>query len=98
MNSLKECIQNNLPVKHSKAEFKCMAFKDNQGALKLAKTPKLRPWTRHINIQYHHIWQEVESGNITLKKVNTVDQWADIFTKPIEEKNFTRTCEKVIGW
>ena len=43
MNLLKECIQNDLPIKHSKAKIKCTAFEDNQGALKLAKTPKLQP-------------------------------------------------------
>ena len=98
MNLLKECIQNDLLIKHSKAEIKCTAFKDNQEALKLAYTPKLQSQTQLINIKYHHFWQEVESGNIMLSKVNMVDQWADILTKPMEEKKFTRLREKVIRW
>jgi len=32
----------------------CMAFEDNSGALILATEHKLRPWTKHINCQYHH--------------------------------------------
>jgi Reverse transcriptase (RNA-dependent DNA polymerase) len=31
----------------------CKAFEDNSGALEMAKTPKLRPRTKHLNIKYH---------------------------------------------
>ena len=41
MNLLKECVQRQLPVNHEETEVKCTAFEDNQGALELAKTPKL---------------------------------------------------------
>ena len=32
----------------------CKAFKDNSGALKLARLPKLRPHTKHINTCFSH--------------------------------------------
>ena len=32
----------------------CKAFEDNSGALKLARLPKLRPRTKHINTCFHH--------------------------------------------
>jgi hypothetical protein len=33
---------------------KCKVFKDNVGAIKLAKAPRMCPRTKHIDIQYHH--------------------------------------------
>jgi hypothetical protein len=32
----------------------CKVFEDNSGALELARLPKLRPRTKHINVCYHH--------------------------------------------
>jgi hypothetical protein len=32
----------------------CKVFEDNSGALELARLPKLRPWTKRINLCYHH--------------------------------------------
>jgi hypothetical protein len=32
----------------------CSLFEDNNGAIEMASTPKIRPRTKHINIKYHH--------------------------------------------
>jgi hypothetical protein len=32
----------------------CKLFEDNSGALEMARTPKMRPRTKHINVQFHH--------------------------------------------
>eukprot|EP00804_Cyclotella_cryptica_P030661 CCRYP_015671-RA/>CCRYP_015671-RA protein AED:0.35 eAED:0.37 QI:0/0/0/1/0/0/2/0/191 len=32
----------------------CKVFEDNSGALELARLPRLRPRTKHINVCYHH--------------------------------------------
>jgi hypothetical protein len=40
----------------------CQAFEDSSGALEMAKTPKMRPRTKHMHIKYHHFreeWQTV---------------------------------------
>eukprot|EP00957_Ditylum_brightwellii_P210472 15365013-Ditylum_brightwellii.AAC.2 len=39
----------------------CKAFEENAGALELAKVPKMRPHTKHINAVYHHfqLWVQV---------------------------------------
>ena len=98
MNLLKECIERKLPIKHEETEIKCTAFEDNQGALELAKTPKLRPRTRHINIKYHHFRSKVEKGNIAIKKVSTQEQLADILTKPMEEGSYRKLRRELLGW
>jgi hypothetical protein len=32
----------------------CKAFEDTSGAVELARVPKMRPRTKHINTKYHH--------------------------------------------
>jgi hypothetical protein len=40
----------------------CTLFEDNSGAVELAKVPKLRPRTKHINPKYHHFTRHVHEG------------------------------------
>lgn len=56
---------------------------DNQGALALAKNPVHHQRTKHIDIRYHYIRSEVESGKIHLEYVSSQENIADIFTKPV---------------
>jgi Reverse transcriptase (RNA-dependent DNA polymerase)/GAG-pre-integrase domain len=77
---------------------KCTAFEDNNGALEMARSPKMRPRTKHINIKYHHFREAVRNGDITLQKISTHDQEADIFTKPLIERTFLYLRRKIMGW
>ena len=57
---------------------------DNESAIKIARNPVLHGKTKHIEIWYHFICDHVANGTY----VNTKDQLADIFTKPLDEKRF----------
>jgi hypothetical protein len=46
--------------------------------------------TKHIEVRYHFLRDNIEKGNITLIHVPTHDQLADIFTKPLDQATFTR--------
>jgi hypothetical protein len=59
----------------------CKAFKDNLGAIELAKVPKMRQHTKHINAKYHHFCKYVAQGIIVVEYIRTHYQLADIFTK-----------------
>src|SRR5664279_998331 len=61
---------------------------DNESAIKIAHNPVLHGKTKHIEIRYHFIHVHVANGNIALSYVNTKEQLADIFTKPLDEKRF----------
>jgi hypothetical protein len=76
----------------------CTAFEDNDGAYEMAKTPKMRPRTKPINVEYHHFHEEVEDGNLKLKKIDSLDQQAAIFTKPLEVILFKKFCKHIMGW
>ena len=68
----------------------CKVFKDNSGALELARLPKLRPRTKHINVCYHHFREHVRNGLIKIFPVNTKDQIADALTKALAQNDFQR--------
>jgi hypothetical protein len=45
--------------------------------------------TKHIEVRYHFLRDNVEKGKIALIHVPTHDQLADIFTKPLDQATFT---------
>ena len=55
---------------------------DNQGTINLAKNPVNHQRSKHIDIKYHFIRSEIQSGTVKLEYVPTEDNVADIFTKP----------------
>ena len=56
-----------------KKTMKCAVFKDNNGALELATTPKMRPMTKHITIKHHHFREHVARGLIKILKVDAAE-------------------------
>jgi len=50
----------------------------------LAKVPKMRPRTRHINQKYHHFCEWVKGGIIEVLPIDTLEQPADLLTKPLD--------------
>ena len=59
-------------------------FCDNEGAIALAKEPRSHKRTRHIHRRFHYIRNEVERGEICIRKVHTDQNLADQFTKPLQ--------------
>lgn len=76
----------------------CKVFEDNSGALEMAKTPKMRPRTKHMNIKYHHFREAVAQKIVTIHKIGTLDQLADIFTKPLGHALFIKLRKDILGW
>jgi histone deacetylase 1/2 len=108
--SLSEALRDTIPLMDLINEFKdngfkvysevprvhCKAFEDNSGALELARLPKLRPRTKHINIKYHHFREHVRLGLIKVYPIGTNDQIADIFTKPLAQNLFLKFRKKLL--
>ena len=53
--------------------IKCTVFEDNNGALEMAKTPKMRLCTKHIAIKYHYFHAYIQNGDIKIEKVDTAE-------------------------
>jgi len=68
---------------------------DNQSAIRLAKNPEFHQRTKHIDVKYHFIREQIEKGVISLEFVGTEDQLADLFTKPLEGVRFQNLRERI---
>jgi hypothetical protein len=56
MDLLEEARAMLAPMKVGAPVVHCTAFEDNSGELELARLPKMRPQTWHINVKYHHLY------------------------------------------
>ena len=85
------------PVLCTEPYVYCKVFEDNSGALELARLPKLRPRTKHINVVYHHFREAVRRGDIKIFPIDTGDQVADVLTKALPQNLFVRHRIKMCG-
>ncbi|GKA04987.1 hypothetical protein Tco_0684107 [Tanacetum coccineum] len=61
---------------------------DNKGAIDLSKNPVQHSRTKHIEIRHHFLRDNVQKGHISIEKVPSVDNIADILTKPLKRESF----------
>nr|GEW70808.1 retrovirus-related Pol polyprotein from transposon TNT 1-94 [Tanacetum cinerariifolium] len=61
---------------------------DNKGAIDLSKNPVQHSRTKHIEISHHYHLDNVKKGHISIEKVSSVDNIADILTKPLQLESF----------
>jgi hypothetical protein len=90
MQLLKEIQDRGFEVPTSTPIVHCRVFEDNSGALELAKVPKMRSRTKHMNLKYHHFRSFVRQGLITIHPINTLEQPADVLTKPLGDEDFSK--------
>ena len=90
MSLVQEMREQHFKVVCTEPYVYCKVFEDNSGALELARLPKLRPRTKHINVCYHHFREHVRKGLIKIFPVSTEDQVADTLTKALPQNLFVR--------
>ncbi|GJS38908.1 copia protein [Tanacetum coccineum] len=61
---------------------------DNKWDIDLSKNPVQHSRTKHIEIRHHFLRDNVQKGNISIEKVSSEDNIADILTKPLKRKPF----------
>ncbi|KAK2435258.1 hypothetical protein QL285_020332 [Trifolium repens] len=61
---------------------------DNTSAINLTKNPVLHSRTKHIEIRHHFLRDHVEKGDVVFEHVDSKNQLADIFTKPLATEPF----------
>ena len=83
-------------------EFGCLFTKpitlmeDNQSCIYLSRNPGDFAKSKHIDMRYHFVREQVEAGTIILKKVDTKDNLADIFTKPLDRQQFNNMASNIM--
>ncbi|GJX18503.1 retrovirus-related pol polyprotein from transposon TNT 1-94 [Tanacetum coccineum] len=61
---------------------------DNKGAIDLSKNPVQHSRTKHIEIRHHFLRANVQKRNISIEKVSSEDDIADILTKLLKREPF----------
>ncbi|GKA76954.1 retrovirus-related pol polyprotein from transposon TNT 1-94 [Tanacetum coccineum] len=61
---------------------------DNNDAIDLSKNPVQHSHTKHLKICHHFLRDNVQKGHISIEKVSSVDNIADILTKPLKRESF----------
>ena len=68
---------------------------DNEGALNVSKGVSSQKRTKHVDVRYHHIRDEIEQGRISLTYCPTALMRADGFTKPLPGPRFLEDRGKI---
>jgi hypothetical protein len=63
---------------------------DNESAIRMADNPVEHSRTKHIDIRHHFLRDHQQKGDIEVFHVSSVNQLADIFTKPLDEQTFCK--------
>jgi hypothetical protein len=91
LSSCQEVWLNNLmnelcEVKNSNVVIKV----DNTSAINLAKNPVAHGRSKHIEMRFHYLREQVSKGILTLEHCKSELQLADIFTKATQVEVFKR--------
>ena len=97
LNLVRE-ISEFLPTKNDDPKIFCTVWEDNRSCIKVAKSPKFTPHTKHIALKYHHFRQFVNDKTVRINSIDTLEQTADIFTKPLDGTKFAHLQKKLCGW
>ena len=65
---------------------------DNTSAINLSKNPIQHSRIKHINIRHNFLRDHMQKGDVVLEFIYTINQFADILTKPLceERMNFIK--------
>jgi hypothetical protein len=63
---------------------------DNESEIRMADNPVEHSRTKQIDIRYHFLRDHQQRGDTEIAYVSTHNQLADIFTKPLDKKTFSK--------
>ena len=70
---------------------------DNTGSIDLASSWSASANTRHIDVRYHFVRNLITAGIIKLDFVASDDNYADAFTKNIDQSRFLSHMETLMN-
>ena len=69
---------------------------DSSSAIAISHNPIQHSRTKHIDIRYHFLKDNIQKSKIELIFVPSPEEIADLFTKALDEKNFNHFL-KLLG-
>ena len=72
-------------------------YEDNQGCLHMTQSQKPTKRTRHVDMRYFAVLEWVEQDLLTVKKISTHDNSADVLTKSLGKTLFYRHVDTLLG-
>ena len=80
-----------------KPNLRATVLEDNEGVLKVAKTPTLTARMKYIALEMHYFRSHMRSEQVTIESIDTKEQIADILTKLVSKEQFLYLCHKMMG-
>ena len=68
---------------------------DNLGATYLTSNPMFHARTKHIEVDFHFVREQVARKAMEVRFISSSDQVADILTKPLSRTSFTTHCNNL---
>ena len=96
MELLKEMKEKGFDVLDHKVKFHCRVFEDNSSAIEMAVFHKWTPRTKHLATKLHHFRSYVNLGEISVHKIDTSLQPADVPTKPLNSELLKRQRKTIM--
>ena len=97
INLLNELRERKFNICSLTPKIKCKVFEDNMSCIEMANHHKTRPRTKHLSVKLHHFRSFVVNEIITIEHVKSSEQIADMFTKPLAEKQFTKLRDRMMN-
>jgi hypothetical protein len=97
-----ECVREVLWVQHLLTELglsvenQSVIHVDNIAAITRAENGIVSDRTKHIDVKYHFMMQEIENESIKLKWIESKEQQADILTKALSGDTFNKFKECLV--
>jgi hypothetical protein len=68
---------------------------DNAAAIALAKAPTYNSRTRHIELRWHYVRDQVKRDLLEIHKVSGTENPADMFTKALPKNSLVKYCQMI---
>lgn len=69
---------------------------DNLSAIAISANPILYSKTKHIAIDFHFVWERVQSNQLAVLYITSSEQIADVFTKSLSSRLFKHFKDKLM--
>ena len=99
LESLIKEVIDNLGIDSEKLKFVSSStiYEDNNGAIVVTTSPRMTPTSKNIAVKYHWFRQQV-GKEFVIRKIESENQKADIFTKVLQGQIFVRIGKLLCSW